>query len=110
MFFKKSFHKAIAAIDNDPANGSEQGRWKTFQKGVTILDAIENIDSLRPFGLYSPRNSSGQNTGVGSRSLLQRIFPTQRWNPGLPHCRRILYQLSHKGSPMIHRKRSNYLH
>ena len=27
------------------------------------------------------------------------IFPTQRWNPGLPHCRRILYQLSHKGSP-----------
>ena len=35
-------------------------------------------------------------TGVGSLSLLQRIFPTQGWNPGLPHCRQILYQLSHK--------------
>ena len=34
-------------------------------------------------------------------SLLQGIFPTQGLNPGLPHCRRILYQLSHKGSPRI---------
>ena len=38
-------------------------------------------------------------TGVGGLSLLQGIFPTQGSNPGLPHCRRILYQLSHKGSP-----------
>ena len=38
----------------------------------------------------------GQNTGVGSRSLLQGIFPTQGSNPGLPHCRRMLYQLSHR--------------
>ena len=56
-------------------------------------------DSLRPFGLYSPWNSSGQNTGVGSCSLLQGIFPTQGLNAGLPHCRRILYQPSHQGSP-----------
>ena len=56
-------------------------------------------NSLRPHGLYSPWNSPGQNTGVGSLSLLQGIFPTQGSNPGLPHCRRILYQLSHKGSP-----------
>ena len=56
-------------------------------------------DSLRPHGLYSPWNSPGQNTGVGSLSLLQGIFPTQGWNPGLAHCRRILYQLSHNGSP-----------
>ena len=47
----------------------------------------------------SPWNSPGQNTGVGSLSLLQGIFPTQGSNPGLPHCRQILYQLSHKGSP-----------
>ena len=46
-------------------------------------------------------NSPGQNTGVGSLSLLQGIFPTQGSNPGLPHCRWILYQLSHKGSPKI---------
>ena len=52
-------------------------------------------------GLYSPWNSLGQNTGVDSFSLLQGIFPTQRLNPHLPYCRRILYQLSHKGSPGI---------
>ena len=46
--------------------------------------------------LYSPWNSPGQNTGVGSLSLLQGIFLTQGSNPSLPHCRQILYQLSHK--------------
>ena len=56
-------------------------------------------DSLGPHGLYSPWNSPGENTGMGSHSLLQRIFPTQGLNPGLPHCRWILYQLSHQGSP-----------
>ena len=42
----------------------------------------------------SPWHSPGQNTGVGSFSLFQGIFPTQRLNPGLLHCRRVLYQLS----------------
>ena len=42
-----------------------------------------------------------QNTGVGSLSLLQGIFPTQGSYPGLPHCRWILYQQSHKGRPRI---------
>ena len=55
-------------------------------------------DSLRPHGLYSPGNSPGQNTGVGSLSFLQGIFLTQGSNPGLLHCRRVLYQLSHQGS------------
>ena len=58
-------------------------------------------DSLRPHGLYSPWNSPGQNTGVGSHSLLQGIFSTQGLNWGVLHCRQILYQLSHKGSPKI---------
>ena len=53
-------------------------------------------NSLPSHGLYSPWNSPGQNTGVGSFSLLQGIFPTQGSNPGLPHCRQILYQLSHQ--------------
>ena len=35
---------------------------------------------------------------MGCYSLLQGISPTQGWNPGLQHCRRILYQLSHQGS------------
>ena len=48
-------------------------------------------DSLWPQGLYSPWNSPGQNTRVGSHSLLHWIFSTQQSNPGLPHCRQILY-------------------
>ena len=58
-------------------------------------------NSLRPHGLYSPWNSPGQNTRVVSLSLLQGIFPTQGSNPGLPHCKWVLYQLSHKRSPRI---------
>ena len=61
-------------------------------------------NSLWPHGLYSPWNPPGQNTGVGSRSLLQGIFPTQGSNPGLWHCRRILYQLNHQGSPIFIQK------
>ena len=56
-------------------------------------------NSLRPHGLYSPWNSPGQKTGVYIWSLLQRIFPAQISNPGLPHCSWILYQLSLQGSP-----------
>ena len=58
-------------------------------------------DSLRPHGLRSPCNSPGQDTRVGGLSLLQGIFPTQGSNPSLPHCRQVLYQLSHKGSPIF---------
>ena len=59
---------------------------------------IKSISYLMPIGTY---RRVGQNTGVGSLSLLQGIFLTQGSNPGLPHCGRILYQLSHKGSPRI---------
>ena len=68
-----------------------QWKWKPLSR----------VDSLWPHGLYSPWNSPGQNTGVGSLPLLQGVFPTQESNPGLPHCRQILYQLSHKGSPLL---------
>ena len=47
-----------------------------------------------------PWDSPGQNTEVFSPSLLQGIFPNQGLNPGLLHCRKILYQLSHKVSPV----------
>ena len=50
-----------------------------------------------PGRLLHPWNSPGQNTRVGSHSLLQGIFPTQGSNPGFPHCRRILYCLRHQG-------------
>ena len=42
-------------------------------------------DSIQPHGLYSPWNSPGQHSGVGSCSLLQGIFATQGSNPGRPH-------------------------
>ena len=50
---------------------------------------------------FCSRTSPGKNTGVGSHSLLRGIFPTQGWNPGLPHCRRVLYQLSPQGNTAI---------
>ena len=65
-------------------------RWKSFSH-VWLFVTLWN----------SPWDSPGQNTRVGSLSLLQGIFPTQGSNPGLPHYRRILYQLSHQGSPRI---------
>ena len=49
--------------------------------------------------LLCPWNSPGKNTGVGCHDLLQGIFPTHGSNPGLVHCRQILYYLSHQGSP-----------
>ena len=73
--------------------------WPSY---VYVCDSRSVVsNSLQPHGLYSPWNSLGQNTGVGSLSLLQGIFPTQGSNPGLLHCRQILSQLSHKGSPRI---------
>ena len=66
---------------------------------MRIAESLSVVsDSLQPHELYGPWNSPGQNTGVGSLSLLQGIFPTQGSNPGLPHCRQILYQLGHQGS------------
>ena len=76
-----------------------QGRKEKGFPGALSESRSVVSDSLRPRGLYSLRSSPGQDTGVGSHSLLQGIFPTQGSNPGLPHCRQILSQLSHKGSP-----------
>ena len=79
------------------------GRWGIYiilVKGESESHSVMS-DSLQPHGLYSPWNSPGQNTGVGSHSLLQGIFPTQGSNSGLPYCRRILYQLSHQRSPLV---------
>ena len=85
--------------------------WKKKKKTLDVLErtrlslilvkVAQSCLTLQPHGPHSPRNSPGQNTGVGICSLLQEIFPTQGLNPGLPHCGWILYQLSHKGSPRI---------
>ena len=100
--------------------GKDTLRWNCLQKrhletpnegsylevmgmNCNILVASESLsvilNSLQPHGLYSPWNSPGQNTGVGSLSLLQGNFPNQESYQGILHCRRILYQLSYQGSP-----------
>ena len=60
----------------------------TGLKWSEICSSVFN--TLLPHGPYSPWNSPGQNTGVGSLSLL-------KGNPGLLHCGQILYQLSYQG-------------
>ena len=75
-------------------------RWvKVPLNLVKWSESCWSCPTLRPHGLYSPWNSPGQKTGVGSLSLLLGIFPTQGSNPGLSHCRRTLYQLGHQESP-----------
>ena len=66
----------------------------------------QSCPTLRPMDSSLPGSSvygdsPGKNTGVGCHTLLQGIFPTQGSTPGLPHCRWILYHLSHLGSPRI---------
>ena len=71
---------------------------------IIVLVAQLSLTLIQPRGLYPARllcpwDSPGQNTGVGSHSLLQGIFPTQGLNPHLLRCRQILHHLSHQGSP-----------
>ena len=64
------------------------------QSGLTLCNPVV----CNPPGTSVHGDSPGRNTGVGGHALLQGIFPTQGLNPGLPNCRRILYQLIHQGS------------
>ena len=89
--------------------------WVTFAMGPGLALRPEGIAAIRTKVVFcyeseshsvvsdslQPWNSPCLNTRVGSLSLLQGIFPTQGSNPGLSHCRQILYRLSHKRSPRI---------
>ena len=70
--------------------GGKKVKEEVAQSCLTLCDPMD-----------CPWNSWGQNTGVGSLSLLQGISSTQGLNPGLLHHRSILYQLSHKGRHRI---------
>ena len=65
------------------------------QSCPTLCDPVD----CGPPGSFVHGGSPAKNTGMGYHALLQGIFPTQRSNSGLPHCRWILYHLSHQGSP-----------
>ena len=71
------------------------------QSCPTLCDPMD----CSPPGSSIHGDSPGKNTGVGCHALLQGIFPTQVLNPGLPHCRWILYHLSYQGSPSKHQMR-----
>ena len=73
-------------------------------KSESESEVTQSCDSLRPHGLQpttllSPWGFPGKSTGVGCHFLLQRIVWTQGSNPGLPHCKQMLYCLGHQGSP-----------
>ena len=66
------------------------------QSCPALCDPID----CNPTGSSVHGDSPGKNTRVNYHSLLQGIFPTQGSNPGLPHCRWILYYLSYQESPI----------
>ena len=76
--------------------------WETSQSTPSQESEVKVKVAQLCLTLCNPMDYTGHEilqariTGVGSLSLLQGIFPTQGLNPGLPHCRQILYQLSHK--------------
>ena len=79
----------------EPESPALVGRFFTVKVKVTqsCLTLCDPIDCT-VYGIL-------QNTEVDCHALLQGIFPTQELNPGFLHCRRVLYQLSHQGSPSI---------
>ena len=107
-YFHKQKRTLIILIRKNWQLVMEKTKWERWEKLVSVILILVNSsewvsesrsvvsDSLQPHRLYSPWNSPGQNTGVGSHALLQRIFLTQGSKPGIPHCRRILYHLVHR--------------
>ena len=86
-----------AAIHGVAKSRTRLSDWTELVK----VKVAQSCPTLWPHGLYPPWNSPDQKTAVDSRSLLQGFFPIQGPNPGLPHRRQILYQLSYEGSPRI---------
>ena len=63
---------------------------------VQLCDCRVTVSGLQPTRLLHPWDFPGKSTGVDCHFLLQRTFPTQGSNPGLLHCRQMLYRLSHQ--------------
>ena len=100
-FFKESFQPK----DQTHVSCIVSGFFTTEPPGLLLLlKSLSHVQHfLQPMDYSLPGSSvhgdsPGKNTAVGCHVLLQGIFPTQGWNPGLPHCRWILYHLSYQGS------------
>ena len=83
----------IKFVDKNGTNPS-----KRVNVSCSVVPSFLRPHWLQPTRLLCPWDFPGKDTGVGCYFLLQGIFPTQGSNPGLLHCRQILYQLSYKGS------------
>ena len=97
--FYRSFAEKLQRKHRVPIYSSLRFPWcypltqPWFNSWNVEVEVTQLCPTLHDPEFFRPEHESG--------SLLQRIFPTQGWNPGLLHCRWILYQLSHKGSPRI---------
>ena len=93
-------------ICNTMDYGILQGRileWAAFplSKGSSLPRDWTQVSCMQMDSLPAEPQEKFKNTGVGSLSLRQQIFPTQESNQGLLHCRKILYQLSYQGTPLL---------
>ena len=84
-----------------PQGHSPLQGWSVQYTVSEWVKVAQSFQTRRPHRLNSPWNSPDQNTAMGKLSFLQGIFPIQGSNPGLPHCRQLLYQLSAQRSPRI---------
>ena len=107
-FFLKSLFKKVARVFATPwtVHSMEFTRpeywngWSFHSPGDLPNPGIKpRSPALQADSLPAEPQGKPKNMGLGSLSLLQQIFQTQESNQGFLHCRRILYQLSHKGSP-----------
>ena len=117
--------EAACGISHQHSHGTLEWFQSTFIVSVSLIKQQQSLaptlpspymccavlshpvvsNSLRPHGLSPPGSSvhgdsPGKNTGVGCCALLQGIVPIQGLNLGLPHCRQVLYHLSHQGSSL----------
>ena len=72
-----------------------------FSRGLPNLAIEPGFPALQVDSLPAEPQGKPKNTGAGSLSLLQQIFPTQELNQGFLHCKQILYKLSYQGSPSL---------
>ena len=94
----------VSELDNQ-VNGSTRNEERVYRRMCMCLvshlsPTLCNLMNYSSPGSSVRGNSPGKNTGVNCHFLPQEIFPTQGSNPGLPHCRWILYYLNHQDRRM----------
>ena len=85
----------ISGLGRSPRE-SERKKVKSLSH-VWLFATPWTVAYQAPLSMGFPRDFPGNSTGVACHFLLQGILPTQGSKPGLPHCRQMLYHLSHQG-------------